>query len=186
MKINLLTTLICICSLGVAGAQSGIVSGKVRDAATGESLTGVFVRAGLSGAATDASGSYRLELAPGAYEIEFQYLGYETQRRAARVAPGERLVLDIDLVNSDMLLQTATVTAGRFDKPLGEVTVSLDVLKPRLLESTNAVSVDNTLSKVPGVSIVDGQAGIRGGSGLFVWRRDARLDFGGRHPDPTG
>ncbi|MFN4080696.1 MAG: TonB-dependent receptor [Saprospiraceae bacterium] len=166
MRINILTTCICICSLGVAGAQSGIVSGKVRDAATGESLTGVFVRAGLSGAATDASGVYRLELAPGAYEIEFQYLGYETQRRAARIASGERLVLDIDLINSDMLLQTATVTAGRFDKPLGEVTVSLDVLKPRLLESTNAVSVDNTLSKVPGVSIVDGQAGIRGGAGF--------------------
>lgn len=166
MRITTLTTFFYFCLLSAVIAQSVIVTGKVRDAANGESLTGVYVRAGLSGAVTDASGAYQLELSPGTHEIEFQYLGYETQRRTIRVASGERPTLDVALNNSDMLLQTATVTAGRFDKPLGEVTVSLDVLKPRLLESTNAVSVDNTLTKVPGVSIVDGQAGIRGGAGF--------------------
>jgi iron complex outermembrane receptor protein len=64
------------------------------------------------------------------------------------------------------LLQTATVTSGKFEKPLGEVTVSLDVLKPRLLESTNTTSLDEVLVKVPGVSIIDGQASIRGGAGF--------------------
>ena len=58
------------------------------------------------------------------------------------------------------------MTAGKFEKPLGEVTVSLDVLKPRLIQNTNATSVDNVLVKVPGVTIVDGQASIRGGAGF--------------------
>jgi len=63
------------------------------------------------------------------------------------------------------LLNTATVTSGKFEKPLGEVTVSLEVLQPDLIESNNATSVDDILDKVPGVTIVDGQANIRGGSG---------------------
>ncbi|MDV7393749.1 Plug domain-containing protein, partial [Arthrospira platensis SPKY1] len=64
------------------------------------------------------------------------------------------------------ILQTATVTSGKFEKSLGEVTVSLEVIKPQLIESVNTVSLDQVLEKVPGVNIIDGQANIRGGSGF--------------------
>jgi outer membrane receptor protein involved in Fe transport len=39
-------------------------------------------------------------------------------------------------------------------------------LKPKLVQSTNTTSVDEVLTKVPGVSIIDGQASIRGGAGF--------------------
>ena len=147
-------------------SQNGTLQGAITDAANGEALLGVSVRAGGLGAATDESGHYRLQLAPGNYEITFIYTGYESRKQAVRIVAGQTTTLDVQLGDADNLLQQATVTAGKFEKPLGEVTVSLDVLKPRLLESINSSQVDEALVKVPGVSIIDGQAVIRGGAGF--------------------
>jgi outer membrane cobalamin receptor len=39
-------------------------------------------------------------------------------------------------------LNTVVISAGKFEQDLGEVTVSMDVIKPRLLEEKNATSID--------------------------------------------
>ncbi|MEO6038959.1 MAG: TonB-dependent receptor, partial [Saprospiraceae bacterium] len=159
-------TLLFIPFLQFLLAQNATLRGTVSDAANGESLIGVTVKTGNTGAATDASGQYSLELTPGSYEVSFTFVGYESQTRTVRLASGQSVQLDLALSDADNLLQTATVTSGKFEKPLGEVTVSLEVLKPRLLASTNTTSVENILTKVPGLSMVDGQASIRGGAGF--------------------
>lgn len=147
-------------------AQNAILQGIVSDAATGEDLVGVTVKIGNTGAVTDEIGHYSLELTPGSYEITFDLVGYEIKTETVRLAVGQTVQLDMVLSDADNLLQTATVTSGKFEKPLGEVTVSMEVLKPRLLASTNTTSIDNILTKVPGLSVVDGQASIRGGAGF--------------------
>lgn len=147
-------------------SQNATLKGIVTDAATGETLPGVTVKTGTTGIATDAQGAYSLSLAAGGHEVNFSFIGYEAKTQSIQLKAGQTLELDIQLGDANNLLQTATVTSGKFEKPLGEVTVSIDVLKPRLIESTNATSLDETLVKVPGVSIVDGQASIRGGAGF--------------------
>jgi iron complex outermembrane receptor protein len=147
-------------------AQNATLKGVVTDVSSGELLPGVTVRTGTTGMATDANGAYSLSLPAGNYEITFSYTGYEPRTRTVQLKEAQTLELNIQLGDADNLLQTATVTSGKFEKPLGEVTVSLDVLKPRLLESTNSTSIDETLVKVPGVSVIDGQASIRGGAGF--------------------
>jgi len=147
-------------------AQNATLSGTVTEAGTGEPLIGATLRAANLGATTGLEGTYTLSLPAGTYEMTCVLVGYETRSQTLRLAPGQSLTLNFQLSNADNLLQQATVTAGKFEKPLGEVTVSLDVLKPRLIQNTSAVSVDNVLVKVPGVSIVDGQASIRGGAGF--------------------
>ncbi len=149
-----------------AFSQNATLHGVVTDVRTGEKLPGVTVRAGTGGAATDLEGKYTLSVAPGAYTAVFSFVGYESKTQDIRLSVGESLELNVQLGDADNLLQTATVTSGKFEKPLGEVTVSLEVLKPRLLENTNTTSIDEVLTKVPGVSVVDGQANIRGGSGF--------------------
>ncbi|MCC7246735.1 MAG: TonB-dependent receptor, partial [Saprospiraceae bacterium] len=124
------------------------------------------IKAGNSGTVSDANGAWRINLPPGAYEIRFSLTGYNDRTENVRLASGETRTLDLSLSSADNLLQTATVTAGKFEKPLGEVTVSIEVLKPKLVQSTNTTSVDEVLTKVPGVSIIDGQASIRGGAGF--------------------
>lgn len=147
-------------------AQSATLTGKVTDSATGEALIGATIKVGSIGASTDVEGIYTLSLPAGRQEVSCALIGYESGSKSLVLKAGERISLDFMLVNADNLLQQTTVTAGKFEKPLGEVTVSLDVLKPRLIQNSNAVSVDNVLVKVPGVSIVDGQASIRGGAGF--------------------
>lgn len=160
----ILTTAILLTSTNIF-AQNATIKGIVTDASTGEALPGVTVKAGETGAATNENGAYTLSLPAGSYEINFSFVGYEPKTQSVQLKSGQTFDLDVQIGDADNLLQTATVTSGKFEKPLGEVTVSLDVIKPRLLESTNATSVDETLVKVPGVSIVDGQASIRGGAG---------------------
>lgn len=157
---------VCLLTLALSG-QNATLKGTITDASTKETLTGVTVRATATIAvATDLEGRYSLSLPAGNYAVQFSFIGYETVVRNLRLAAGEVLQYDVPLGDADNLLQTTVVTAGKFEKPVGEVTVSLEVLKPRLLENTNATSVDEVLTKVPGLAIVDGQASIRGGAGF--------------------
>lgn len=161
----LLTLSILFLSLSLF-AQKGTIQGTVTDAITEEPLYSVTIRVGSVGTITDFEGQYSLALQPGAYDLEFSYVGYATQTLKVNIKAGETQTLDLKLTEEATILQTATVTSGKFEKSLGEVTVSLEVLKPQLIESVNTVSVDQVLEKVPGVNIIDGQANIRGGSGF--------------------
>ncbi len=158
--------LLCFSVFAPLFGQNATLKGKVTDASSKEALFGVTVKAGISGSATDLEGNYSLELPAGSYEISWSITGYETRKQSVRLLPGQNNVQDIALSSADNLLEQVTVTSGKFEKPLGQVTVSLDVLKPRLIENTNSTSVDKVLTKVPGVSILDGQASIRSGAGF--------------------
>lgn len=145
-------------------AQNAILQGVVTGGEEKETLIGATLKVGERGTTTDFDGKFRLPLSPGENLISISYIGYETLEQTITLVPGENR-MDFNLSEEATILQTATVTSGKFEKPLGEVTVSLDVIKPALLESNNATSVDEILSKSSGVEIIDGQANIRGGSG---------------------
>jgi outer membrane receptor protein involved in Fe transport len=146
-------------------AQNAQLSGVVTDDADGQPLIGVSVRAGAAGAVSDTEGRWKISVAPGVYEVRWTYPGYTDRVVQVRLGTGEVRQLDVAMSSADNLLQQATVTSGKFEKPLGEVTVSMDVIKPRLVESINATAVSGVITKIPGVSVLDGQASIRGGSG---------------------
>lgn len=145
--------------------QTGTLTGIVTDRDNGDPLISATVKATDKGAITDFDGKYTLKLPPGAYTIEYTYVGYASVEREVTVKAGETLEIDIQLALESTLLKTATVTSGKYEKALGEVTVSLEVIKPQLVESINTTSVTQVLDKVPGVNMVGGQANIRGGSG---------------------
>ncbi|MDX2134892.1 MAG: TonB-dependent receptor [Saprospiraceae bacterium] len=130
-----------------------------------EPLPGVTVRVGTAGTYSDLEGRYSLHVPPGSYEAVFSFTGRRLSEWVT-LSEGMSKELNIDFSKVQSILQEATVTTGKFDKPLGEVTVSLDVLKARLVESVNTTSVDEVLTKVPGVTLLDGQASIRGGAGF--------------------
>jgi iron complex outermembrane receptor protein len=121
---------------------------------------------GQYGLTTDLDGGYTLPVEPGTYEVVVSYVGYETKSQSVTLAGGEVKTLDISLDESLNILKTATVTSGKHEVALGEVTVSLDVIKPSLIQNTNQTSLSGLLDKVPGVSMIGDQANIRGGSGF--------------------
>ncbi len=158
--------IICIVFINVSYAQTTTIQGIVMDETTKEPLIAATIATETTGTVSDFDGSYVLKLAVGNHRLEVNYIGYETQFLDITLIENQPQTINISLLESINLLQTATVSGGRYEKPLGETTVSLDVLKPELLESNNTTAVDQILNKIPGVNIVGGQANIRGGSGF--------------------
>ena len=154
----------CLAFSAMISAQSTL-SGKITDQ-KGDPLPGVTVVFPEGGTISDMEGNYILSLKEGTYRIDFSYVGFETKTVRIDLGKNEQKTLDVLLLVSQNLLDQLTVTSGRYEKPLGQVTVSMDVLKTDLIERNNTQTIDNVLQKVPGFSIIGGQANIRGGSGF--------------------
>lgn len=151
----------------VFAQNTGTITGIIADSITEESLLGVNVRAGTFAGTSDyIDGKYTLELPEGEHSIQFSYLGYATQTKTVTIEAGKTVVMNIQLGEEATMLETATVTTSKFAKSLGEVTVSLSVISPDLIENTNASAVNEVLDKVPGVNTMGDQVTIRGGSGF--------------------
>ena len=114
---------------------------------------------------TSTSGSFNLFLPSGNHWIYFQH---------------EEYALDSLLVNGDALqnpyiielkpfgknINEVVIRVGKFDKALEEQTVSMEIIKPHLIESKNTRSIETALDQTPGLNILDGEPQIRGGSGF--------------------
>jgi iron complex outermembrane receptor protein len=148
-----------------SSAQNALLSGRATDADTGEPLIAATVKAGATGTVTNYDGGFQLNLAPGTYEVVLSYVGYQDASTSITLQAGEERILNFAVKEEATVLETATVTSGKYQKPLSEVTVSLEVLKPSLIQNTSKATIDQAIEKIPGVTIIDGQANIRGGSG---------------------
>ena len=152
-------------------SQNGIIKGTVYDGDSSESIpmVNIILKSNnnlLKGAVSNINGEYALEnINAGMYVIEFSFIGYTTHKENVTLKNNETLNLDIQLQEESSIIDVVVISAGKFEQKLEEVTVSMDVIKPTLLESKNSVNMENLMNQAPGVSIVDGQANIRGGSG---------------------
>lgn len=72
----------------------------------------------------------------------------------------------IELMQLTREIEAVEIKVGKFDKPLEEQTVSMEVIKPHLIESKNTRSIETVLDQTPGLNILDGEPQIRGGSGF--------------------
>ncbi len=144
--------------------ESGI-SGIIIDADDQTPLIGATVLSGTHLATTNYDGRFKLDAPPGAYPVQISYVGYHTLTIEVIVKEKEYSPVEVKMEPSSLMLEAATVTSGRFERALGETTVSLDILKPQFIDHLNMVSLDEALDRLPGVNIIDGQPNIRGGSG---------------------
>lgn len=164
-----IVVLVLVLSLfeSVLAQTTGTVTGVIVDSLTRESLLGVNVIVGDQMSNTDyVDGKYSIELPEGEQTIVFKYLGYQTQTQQVVVEAGKTKVLNIQLQEEATMLGTATVSSSKFEKSLGEATVSIEVIQPSLIENTNAQAINEVLDKVPGVNTMGDQVTIRGGAGF--------------------
>lgn len=152
---------------GIAAvAQQGELTGKVTDAVSGETMIGVNVVSGEnSGVATNLEGVYTLKLDSGTHKITYKYIGYEPVKITVKVGEGEVLSRDIQMQPNLNQLEMVVVSAGRYEQNIEELTMSMEVIKPYLIENRNNTSIAQVLDQTPGVILVDGEPQIRGGSG---------------------
>ena len=158
-----------LCSLAIAQAwsQKVTISGQVISDADGEPIVAATISVGENGVVTNLGGYFDLDVASfDSIAIVIRYLGYRSLQLDLPIADSHIDLGQIRLTAEPRLMDEVTVTTGKFEKPVSEATVSIEILKPQLLEQTNTTSIDEVLEKVPGVAIIDGQANIRGGSGF--------------------
>lgn len=145
------------------------INGKIIDKKTKEPLIGVNVLLSSGGGtATDFNGDYSLKLNKSndkKYNITFKYIGYKSYSNIYLLDDNEQKTINISLEQDSEQLKTVVVSAGRFEQNLEEITVSMEVMKPSLIENKNTTNIETAIDQVPGVNITDGQANIRGGSG---------------------
>jgi outer membrane receptor protein involved in Fe transport len=160
--------------VSMAYSQNATVKGKVTDKITGETLIGANITyAEGKGTITDIEGNYTLSIPAGTYTLVFRYVGYDDVKKEITVTAGQTVVLDIQ-ISEGKELETVVVSAGKFEQKLEDLTVTMAVIKPSLLENKNVTNAETILDQVPGVSIQDGQVSIRGGSG-FAYGAGSRV-----------
>ena len=155
--------IITLCNLTI---YSQTISGTITDANNNEALIGVnIILENGGGTATDVFGKYTLKTEEGTQKITFKYIGYEDVVKEITLSKGENKTITISLESSSEQLGTVVISAGRFEQRIEEITVSMEVIKPSLIENKNTTQIETAMDQIPGVNITDGQANIRGGSG---------------------
>ncbi len=149
----------------LAQGQTIEVRGAVRDANTGEQLPGVNILVDQKPmAATDENGEFSFKIPQGKHLLTFRYISYDPLTIPVD-GNQEVFYADVKLRPSKMLLDELVVSASKREEALKEVTVSLDLIKADQIQSQQTITIDDALERSSGVSIIDGQINIRGGSG---------------------
>ena len=117
------------------------------------------------GVITDINGSFTLTLEQGSTKINFSYIGFETLSQQYFLEANELKNVKIVLNEVSKKLDVVVISAGKFEQRIEETTISMEVIKPQMIENKNTTEIQTAMEQIPGVNITDGQANIRGGSG---------------------
>ena len=157
-----------LASANLLAQDNGTLSGVVIDDKTDETLIGanVVMLADKSvGASTDIDGKFSFSLPSGTHQILCSFTGMKTDTINVSVTAGQTTVENIRLGMNTEQLGTVVVSAGKFEQKLEELTVSMDVIQPSLIENRNSTNITSALEQTPGLTIMDEEPQIRSGSG---------------------
>lgn len=159
----------------VKAQDNGFVKGKVKDKSNNSEIPGAIISLNTkTGTSADMNGDFLLSAPAGAYTLNCSAIGYNTIKQTVEIKPGDTLNVLFSLTDANTMLEEVVVSAGKFEQKLSDVTVSMEVIKPALIENKNVTSLDIIMNQVPGVTVSDGQASIRGGSG-FAYGAGSRV-----------
>ncbi len=172
MRHKLLTLLFLLAfSLGMKAQDEKItLSGYIKDGASGETLIGAsaFIPSIGAGTTSNIYGFYSLSVPPGDYEVEYSYLGFETQRMQLNLNADK--ILDIEMGEAAAILEEVVVTSESEDNNVRNTEMSVNTLNLKTISKLPAllgeVDVIRSIQLLPGVSTVgEGATGfnVRGG-----------------------
>ncbi|MBI2968748.1 MAG: TonB-dependent receptor [Bacteroidetes bacterium] len=173
MLFRLPVILYLACSLfssGLLFAQnSGTLKGIVTDASGKEPIPGanIYDLSDIThGTVSDFDGKYQLQLKHGKHSVVCSFMGFKSDTIVVFIDSLKPTMHDFRLQSSSIQLETMVISAGKFEQKLNEITVSMEVLKPVLIENKNSTNIKGVLEQTPGLNILDGEPQMRGGSGF--------------------
>jgi len=133
------------------------------DASTGEPIIGAKLYASDGNRAiSNYDGDYQMNCENFPVEIITKMLQYVNDTTKIEVSGRYNIKLSEPVTD----LQTVVVTAGRRKQAIEEVPVSMEIIRPELIDNKGINNLEQAVEQTPGVSTMDGQVSIRGGSGF--------------------
>ena len=161
-----MTLVLFVGSIPTAHAQTGKITGRVTDVATGEPLPGVnvVIDGTTRGATTDIDGQYvMIGIRPGTYVLSASFVGFATERREA-ISVNVDLTTTVDFMlreevfEGEEIIVTAEASAVRKDVTSSEARVTADKI-----DQLPVTELSQILDVQAGITTRDGGLHIRGG-----------------------
>lgn len=156
-KISTLCLVLLHCIISNTLAQS-VVHGKVRDAETGEELTGVSITSvgHPGGALTDFEGEFAIKLEALPATLKIAFTGYETQNITVDNASKK---LEVKLASATILMEEAVVVGQRIDDKQKAAPLTVENMDAVAIKQTAAVNFYNGLGNLKGVDLTTASLG---------------------------
>ncbi|MCK5136791.1 MAG: TonB-dependent receptor [Bacteroidales bacterium] len=142
-------------------AQTGGLSGEVRDASTGETLPGanIYLESSGIGTVTNIEGEFRLLNVPqGAHNVIISYIGYVSQTHEVEISGGSEAALNIDLEYDAVGLEEVVVSvqllgqARAINQQLNSDAL-VNVVSSDKMKELPDVNAAEAIGRLPGISV---------------------------------
>lgn len=150
--------------IAINGSAQYSVSGIVTEKESQKPLIGVSIKTeNRKGTVTNSKGRYTIILSQGKNKISYSFVGYETKTFNLFLDKDFEKNISLSEVSTDLDLMV--VSASKFKQKIEEVTVSMDVIGSKFIESKNCITLSDVIRNAPSIQLIDGQLNIRSGSG---------------------
>ena len=156
-RINqVLVWVLLMIAVPLAAQYDAHLTGHVLDEATGEHLpfVNVQIKGTTIGTVTDETGHYLLKDLPvGRQTVIFSYVGYETLELPVNIIEDKTVELKAAIREQSKMLDNVVVTANRYATKRQETSTIVNVLSPKLFETTAVCCVADALNYQPGLRV---------------------------------
>jgi outer membrane receptor protein involved in Fe transport len=138
------------------------VLGVISDGTSNEKIYGVRIQStDGQNALSDAQGKFTLSPKKYPVQLKFSMNGYVSDS----LMIFQDTTFTISLYQIVQEIKTMVVSASRSDQNIEEVPVSMEIIRPTLIDNKGLSNLEQVVDQVPGVFAMDGQVSIRGGGG---------------------
>ena len=151
------------------------IEGLVKDGATKERLFGAKIELSSGEKAiTDVDGKFKINCKSYPVQLKTSFFTYLTDS----IVVNSDTVVEILLFTKSQEIETVVVSSSRRLQNVEEISISMEVIKPSLIDNKGLANLEQVVDQSPGVYAMDGQVSIRGGGGysygagsrvLVVW-----------------
>lgn len=159
-----------MCCLGGVFSQArGTLKGVIKESSSKEELFGAnifLLNQSEIGASADLNGSFSFSVPAGKHRFVISFVGMKNDTIEVTIGSNEIKTIEVIMNPMEEVLNELIVTAGKFNHKIEDLTISMEVIQPELIQNKNTRSVETVLDQTPGLNILDGEPQIRGGSGF--------------------
>ena len=149
------------------------IKGIVYDDSNSEILVGakIFSSEGNK-VLNDSTGKFSISYKSLPLRLIFHYDGFTNDTIVVSAQMNELLIVSLKPIIT--VTETIVISSSRRGQRVEEIPISLEVLKPEMINNKGITDIEQALDQSPGVYAMDGQVSIRGGSG-FAYGAGSRV-----------